>query len=152
MINYDSADDIHTTLMGMYVNYYKKIKKANCETKVMFLPLIALDIAVYNNRPRCKKGTGLYLTNWKEGILDHPKQQIVNEGVISTNDTLLTLNTTQKMSTPLIHHSILKRNRANSPYKHMYTKLEDGLHPFDQTAAGWANAIAKVVAKNLLPE
>ena len=152
VMNYECVDDIHTTLMGKYIDCYKTIKKANSDTKVVFLPLIGLDMAVYNGRPRCKRGTGLYLTDWKKEIVDHPLQQRVNEGVLATNETLLTLNAIQKLSTPLIHHSIHKRNRANSPYRHLYFKLEDGLHPFEETAHSWSLAIEKVVRKNLANE
>ena len=148
VVNYSNVDTMHTALMAKYTDCYKTVKKVNEAVNVIFLPLIGLDVAVYNNRPRCKLGTGGYLTNWKDGILDHPSQQVVNDGVIATNETLIALNTVQKKSTPLIHHGIHKRNRAHSPYRHLYFKLEDGLHPFDATAVVWASVIAKIVRKN----
>ena len=56
------------------------------------------------------------------------------------------------MSTPLIDQGIHTRNRAKSPYKHMYSKLENGLHPYDETALSWAHVIAKVVRKTCARE
>ena len=115
VIDFTNAEDIHTELMAKYVNYYKTVKKANEDTNIIFLPIIGLDIAVYNGRPRCKRGTGLYLTDWKSGMVEHPKQQMLNDAMVRIKETLLTLNTTQKLSTPLIHHSIHRRNHASTP-------------------------------------
>ena len=146
--NFTDVDMIHTTIMGRYTDCFKAIKSVNESVIVIFIPLIGLDLEVYNNRPRCKLGTGAYLTAWKEGILEHPDQSIINDGIVATNETLIALNATQGKSTPLINHSIHRRNRAHSPYRHLYYKLEDGLHPHDTTAQAWSNVISKIVQKN----
>ena len=148
-VNYADVDTMHTTLMARYTDCFKTVKSANASVKVIFLPLIGLDVATYNGRPRCKIGTGAYLTNWKDDILEHPMQGLVNDGVIAINETLIALNATQKKSTPLIHHTVHKRNRKHSPYRHLYFKLEDGLHPSNTIALAWSAVISKVVKKNL---
>ena len=147
-IEYDCVDDIHTSLMKKYTTCLKVIKDADPTVKVIFLPLIGLDIGIYNGRPRCRRGTGAYLTPWKVNILPHPQQGLLNESIVATNETLLALNVTQNVHTPLINHGIHKRVRAHSPIKHMYEKLEDGLHPTQDTADKWAAAIAKTAISN----
>ena len=147
-VNYTCTDDMHTALMSKYIDCLKVIQKANTEVKVIFLPLIGLDIGIYNGRPRCRRGTGLYLTPWKVGIPSHPKQALVNEAVLAVNETLIALNATQKVHTLLINHDIHKRVRAHTPVKHMYEKLKDGLHPTLDTVGKWANVIANIAKYN----
>ena len=97
-MNYNDIDTMHITLMERYIDCYKTIKEVNESVSVIFIPLIGLDVSVYNNRPRCRLGTGAHLLDWKTGIDQHISQYIVNEGVIATNETLIALNARQKNS------------------------------------------------------
>ena len=96
--------------------------------------LVGLDLEVYNRRFR--------------GIeRDYSHAQIViNEGMITLNKAIASLNESSGTIAPWTLDTI--HNRIRSTYYHKYFKFRDGLHPTPKLMAKWAFKIVAAMGSN----
>ena len=96
--------------------------------------LTGLDLEVYNRRFR--------------GIeRDYSQaQEIINEGMITLNKAIASLNESSGAISPRILDTI--HNRVRTTYYHKYFKFRDGLHPTPKLLAKWAFKIVAAMGSN----
>ena len=98
--------------------------------KVIFLPIVGLDLARYN-----------------KDLGENPWQHVIDEGVKMVNTNIISLNAAFGHSTPMIHQSIYK-SKGHGKTKTFYGRLWDGLHPRGDILERWGEGILKAMWLN----
>lgn len=111
-------------------------KVINKKTKIIFAPLIGMDLAVYNG------------TNPE---LEVNNQNIFNSALIDINNAVIAQNTSNHCKTPWIHTCVHRYFRGKHHFN--YEKLDpDGCHLTDDIRQFWARKLVVSIQANRLEQ